>query len=399
MLTRLQLRDFVIVDQAELDFGPGLTALTGETGAGKSIVVDALLLSPAGAAAVTSCARAPSAPRWPASSAHCPRRRLRWLEAQAIEHDGEVMVRRVIGADGRSRAYVNGQLVPIQSLREFARIPDRDPWPAGIPAPGQARRAARAARRARREPALIAAVAERLRSAIEPADASYEALHTAADEPRGAARPAALPAGELKAEVGTRRRIEELFVERSASPDAAAWRGGARRPRPRSYEDDGASAHDLLAKAPSGAARRGGHRPRAGSSRRSCWREATIHARRGRRDACATISMRWISTRRARTRSSGVPPRSRRSPASIACACSSCRPNVNAHRTELATLDGRRAEPGRYWSSSSADCERDYDAAAERPDRRRAARGGRRLGQPDHRSSCRRSGWRAAGSR
>jgi DNA repair protein RecN (Recombination protein N) len=44
MLTHLQLRDLVIVDQAELEFGVGLTALTGETGAGKSIVVDALLL-------------------------------------------------------------------------------------------------------------------------------------------------------------------------------------------------------------------------------------------------------------------------------------------------------------------------------------------------------------------
>ena len=44
MLTHLQLRDFVLVDQAELEFNAGLTALTGETGAGKSIVVDALLL-------------------------------------------------------------------------------------------------------------------------------------------------------------------------------------------------------------------------------------------------------------------------------------------------------------------------------------------------------------------
>ena len=44
MLTHLQLRDFVLVDQAELELGSGLTALTGETGAGKSIVVDALLL-------------------------------------------------------------------------------------------------------------------------------------------------------------------------------------------------------------------------------------------------------------------------------------------------------------------------------------------------------------------
>ena len=50
MLTHLQLRDFVLVDQAELEFKSGLTALTGETGAGKSIIVDALLLIAGGRA-------------------------------------------------------------------------------------------------------------------------------------------------------------------------------------------------------------------------------------------------------------------------------------------------------------------------------------------------------------
>ena len=50
MLTHLQLRDFVLVDHAELELKPGLTALTGETGAGKSIVVDALLLLAGGRA-------------------------------------------------------------------------------------------------------------------------------------------------------------------------------------------------------------------------------------------------------------------------------------------------------------------------------------------------------------
>jgi len=50
MLTHLQLRDLVIVDQAELEFGAGLSVLTGETGAGKSIVVDALLLISGGRA-------------------------------------------------------------------------------------------------------------------------------------------------------------------------------------------------------------------------------------------------------------------------------------------------------------------------------------------------------------
>ncbi len=64
MLTHLQLRDLVLVDQAELELNGGLTALTGETGAGKSIVVDALLLDRRRPRRQPmSCARAPSAPR------------------------------------------------------------------------------------------------------------------------------------------------------------------------------------------------------------------------------------------------------------------------------------------------------------------------------------------------
>src|SRR5208282_3972523 len=100
MLTHLSLRDLVIVDHAELEFGPGLTALTGETGAGKSIVVDALLLIAGGRGAGDivrhGAERAEVAAGFAALSAGA----LGWLEAQAIEHDGEVIVRRVIGADG-----------------------------------------------------------------------------------------------------------------------------------------------------------------------------------------------------------------------------------------------------------------------------------------------------------
>src|ERR1700685_1407848 len=98
MLTHLQLRDLVIVDQAELEFAPGLTALTGETGAGKSIVVDALLLIAGGRAGGERAEVAASFTGFPEAA-------VAWLEAQAIEHEGEVIVRRVVGVDGRSRAY------------------------------------------------------------------------------------------------------------------------------------------------------------------------------------------------------------------------------------------------------------------------------------------------------
>src|SRR5471030_2452353 len=114
MLTHLQLRDFVLVDQAELELKSGLTALTGETGAGKSIVVDALLLIAGGRAGGDIVRQGAERAELSASFAALPAAAVHWLQEQSIDHDGEIMVRRVIGADGRSRAYVNGQVVPLQ---------------------------------------------------------------------------------------------------------------------------------------------------------------------------------------------------------------------------------------------------------------------------------------------
>src|SRR6202795_2601486 len=120
MLTHLQLRDFVLVDQAELELESGLTALTGETGAGKSIIVDALLLIAGGRAGGDIVRQGAERAEVTASFDALPSAAKAWLEAQAIEHNGDLVVRRVIGADGRSRAYVNGQVVPLQALRELA---------------------------------------------------------------------------------------------------------------------------------------------------------------------------------------------------------------------------------------------------------------------------------------
>ena len=102
MLTHLQLRDLVIVDRAELEFAPGLTVLSGETGAGKSIVVDALLLIAGDRAAGDIVRQAAERAEVSASFAGLPPAALAWLESQAIEHDGEIVVRRVIGADACS---------------------------------------------------------------------------------------------------------------------------------------------------------------------------------------------------------------------------------------------------------------------------------------------------------
>src|SRR5580700_11145017 len=122
MLTHLQLRDLVLVDQAELELEGGLTALTGETGAGKSIVVDALLLIAGGRAGGDVVRQGAERAEVTASFDALPAAAISWLEHQAMQHNGELVVRRVIGADGRSRSYVNGQVVPLQALRELAEF-------------------------------------------------------------------------------------------------------------------------------------------------------------------------------------------------------------------------------------------------------------------------------------
>src|ERR1700686_1290714 len=122
MLTHLQLRDLVLVNKAELELKAGLPALTGETGAGKSIVVDALLLIAGGRAGGDVVRQGAERAEVAASFDALPPAAKAWLEAQAIEYHGDLVVRRVIGADGRSRAYVNGQVVPIQALRELAEF-------------------------------------------------------------------------------------------------------------------------------------------------------------------------------------------------------------------------------------------------------------------------------------
>src|SRR5579863_3532406 len=124
MLTYLQIRDFAIVDQVELELRSGLTVLTGETGAGKSIVVDALQLIAGGRAGAEvvrhGCERAEVSATFDLSRA--PRELKQWLQEQSVSGMGELTVRRVVGSDGRSRAYLNGQSVPVQLLREAGNI-------------------------------------------------------------------------------------------------------------------------------------------------------------------------------------------------------------------------------------------------------------------------------------
>ena len=124
MLTHLQIRDFAIIDAVELELRPGLTVLTGETGAGKSIIVDALQLLAGGRAGAEVVRH--GAERAEVSGtfevARAPRELRQWLDEQSIGAGTELILRRVVGSDGRSRAYLNGQSVPLQSLRDAGNI-------------------------------------------------------------------------------------------------------------------------------------------------------------------------------------------------------------------------------------------------------------------------------------
>ena len=120
MLTQLHIRDFAIVHELGLGFEPGFTVLTGETGAGKSILIDALALV-LGERADSDvirhgCARAEVSAGFTLKPSHAA---ARWLKAQDLFDDQECLLRRVIETDKPSRGFINGRPVPIQMLREL----------------------------------------------------------------------------------------------------------------------------------------------------------------------------------------------------------------------------------------------------------------------------------------
>jgi DNA repair protein RecN (Recombination protein N) len=123
VLSALSIRDVVLIERLDLSFGSGLTVLTGETGAGKSILLDSLglalggrtdagLVRPGAAqASVTACFAPPSG--HPA---------LALLTDQGLAAEDEIVLRRVVSRDGRSRAFVNDQSVSVSLLRQAAAL-------------------------------------------------------------------------------------------------------------------------------------------------------------------------------------------------------------------------------------------------------------------------------------
>ncbi len=116
-LRRIALRDFVIVRELDLDLSPGFSVLTGETGAGKSILIDALQLA-LGARADAGAVREGAARADISAEFDTPADLAPWLEEAGFENGDTLLLRRSIDAQGKSRAWINGAPATATQLRE-----------------------------------------------------------------------------------------------------------------------------------------------------------------------------------------------------------------------------------------------------------------------------------------
>ena len=120
MLLNLSIRDVVLIDRLDLEIDPGLSVLTGETGAGKSILLDALGLALGGRADLQllrpGARQASVSAEFTVAADHAVRA---LLDEQGLPNDGNIILRRQLGADGRSRAFVNDQSIGVALLRRI----------------------------------------------------------------------------------------------------------------------------------------------------------------------------------------------------------------------------------------------------------------------------------------
>ena len=127
MLRHLSIRDFVIVAALDLEFDHGFTVFSGETGAGKSILIDALALT-LGARADASVVRTGESRADITAGFDAPPHVARWLDEQALAHSADddtsasVMLRRVVDSSGRSRSFINGTPATLAQLREVGEM-------------------------------------------------------------------------------------------------------------------------------------------------------------------------------------------------------------------------------------------------------------------------------------
>jgi DNA repair protein RecN (Recombination protein N) len=123
MLNLIRVRNYAVIDEVELEFEPGFSVMTGETGAGKSILVDALGLAlgeRADASSVRSgAARAEISVSFDTPEDHAA---MSWLREHSLDEDQSCVIRRTIGAEGRSRAFINSHPVTLQDLRSLGEL-------------------------------------------------------------------------------------------------------------------------------------------------------------------------------------------------------------------------------------------------------------------------------------
>jgi DNA repair protein RecN (Recombination protein N) len=119
MLRSIHLRDFVIVRELQLDLQAGFSVLTGETGAGKSILVDALQLA-LGSRAETGVVREGATRAEISAEFDAPPSLQSWLTEAGFESEGSLLLRRNLDAQGKSRAWINGSAATLTQLREAA---------------------------------------------------------------------------------------------------------------------------------------------------------------------------------------------------------------------------------------------------------------------------------------
>ncbi|HVL70651.1 MAG TPA: DNA repair protein RecN [Beijerinckiaceae bacterium] len=231
MLVRLAIRDIVLIDRLELEFPAGLSVLTGETGAGKSILLDAFALA-LGARGDGGLVRHGEAQGqvtavFDVAAAHPARR----IAAEAeIDTDGDLILRRIQVADGRTRAFVNDQAVSVQALRAIGAAlveihgqhDDR-----ALVDPGTHRTILDAFGGLQAEAAAVAEAARRLREARLARDAHRDRVERARKE-ADFLRHAVEELGALKPEPGeeaalAERRLVMMQAEKVAKDLAEAF--------------------------------------------------------------------------------------------------------------------------------------------------------------------------------
>ena len=123
MLSHIHIRDFAIIDRLELELEGGMTVLTGETGAGKSILVDALALALGDRADSETIRHGADKAEISATfeTAQIPAA-ARWLAENDLDMDGECQIRRILNREGRSKGYINGSPAPMASLKALGDL-------------------------------------------------------------------------------------------------------------------------------------------------------------------------------------------------------------------------------------------------------------------------------------